>query len=63
MDKDLLPVINGYWERAEFPFELIPKFAALGIMGSTIRATAAPGLSRLAAGMVAAEDLPWRRVR
>ncbi|WP_082575967.1 acyl-CoA dehydrogenase family protein [Arthrobacter sp. Soil762] len=55
VDKDLLPVINGYWERAEFPFELIPKLAALGIIGSTIQGFGCPGLSRLAAGMVATE--------
>ncbi|MCB5293462.1 acyl-CoA dehydrogenase family protein [Arthrobacter sp. SO3] len=55
VDKDLLPVINGYWERAEFPFELIPKLAALGIVGTTITGYGCPGLSRLAAGIVAAE--------
>lgn len=55
VDKDLLPVINGYWERAEFPFELIPKLAALGIAGTTITGYGCPGLSRLAAGIVAAE--------
>ncbi|MFF1386105.1 acyl-CoA dehydrogenase family protein [Arthrobacter sp. NPDC058288] len=55
VDKDLLPVINGYWERAEFPFEMIPKLAALGIVGTTITGYGCPGLSRLAAGIVAAE--------
>lgn len=55
VDKGLLPVINGYWERAEFPFELIPKLAALGIVGTTITGYGCPGLSRLAAGIVAAE--------
>lgn len=55
VDKDLLPVINGYWERAEFPFELVPKLAALGIVGTTIQGYGCPGLSRLAAGIVAAE--------
>src|SRR6478609_7940453 len=55
VDKDLLPVINGYWERAEFPFELIPKLAALGIVGSTIKGYGSPGLTRLAAGIVAAD--------
>ncbi len=55
VDKDLLPVINSYWERAEFPFELMPKLAALGIVGTTITGYGCPGLSRLAAGIVAAE--------
>ncbi|BCW80232.1 acyl-CoA dehydrogenase family protein [Pseudarthrobacter sp902506025] len=55
VDKDLLPVINGYWERAEFPVDLVPKLAGLGIVGTTIQGYGCPGLSRLAAGIVAAE--------
>lgn len=55
VDRDVLPVINGYWERAEFPFELVPKLASLGIVGSTIEGYGCPGLSRLAAGVVARE--------
>ena len=41
MDQEVIPIINPYWERAEFPHELIPKMAELGIMGSRSRATAA----------------------
>ena len=26
--EEILPIINDYWERAEFPFELVPKLAA-----------------------------------
>lgn len=26
-----------YWEKAEFPFEVIPKLGALGIAGGTIK--------------------------
>ena len=33
---DVLPVINDYWERAEFPFELVPKLAALNVAGTAI---------------------------
>lgn len=55
VDRDVLPVINDYWERAEFPFELVPKLAALGIVGSTIEGYGCPGLSRLAAGVLARE--------
>jgi glutaryl-CoA dehydrogenase len=54
-DREVLPVINGYWERAEFPFELIPKLAALGIAGASIEGHGCPGMSRLAAGIVARE--------
>ena len=55
VDSDVLPVINDYWDRAEFPFELVPKIAELGIVGSTIEGYGCPGLSRLAAGMVTCE--------
>lgn len=55
VEADLLPVINDYWDRAEFPFALVPKIAALGIVGTTIEGYGCPGMSRLAAGMVAME--------
>src|SRR3954453_1805618 len=31
------PIINDYWGRAEFPFELSPHYAALGIAGAGSR--------------------------
>lgn len=52
---DLLPVINGYWERAEFPFELLPKLRELGIVGTTIDGYGCPGLSTLGTGLVSME--------
>jgi glutaryl-CoA dehydrogenase len=55
VDTELLPVINDYWDRAEFPFPLVPKIAGLGIIGSTIEGYECPGLSRLAAGMATLE--------
>ena len=32
-EAEILPIVNDYWERGEFPFELIPKLAALNIVG------------------------------
>jgi len=55
VDKEVLPVINDYWDRAEFPFPLVGKIAELGIIGTTIEGYGCPGLSRLAAGMVTLE--------
>ncbi|MCQ1946862.1 acyl-CoA dehydrogenase family protein [Arthrobacter sp. zg-Y1116] len=55
VDNDLLPVINDYWERAEVPYELIPKLAALNIAGGTIKGYDCPGMSRMAASTAAAE--------
>lgn len=54
-DEEVRPVINGYWERAEFPFELIPKLAALGVCGGSFTGHGLPGLSPLAAGLVSME--------
>ena len=54
-DEVVIPMINDYWEDAEFPFEIVPKLAALGIAGSTIKGHGCPGLSPLAAGLVGME--------
>ncbi|MGZ4351498.1 MAG: acyl-CoA dehydrogenase family protein [Solirubrobacteraceae bacterium] len=54
-EHEVLPVINDYWERAEFPFELVPKLAALEVAGTTIDGYGCPGMSRLAAGIVSRE--------
>jgi glutaryl-CoA dehydrogenase len=52
---DLLPVINDYWDRAEFPWPLVPKLAGLGLAGYTIEGYGCPGLSPLELGMVTLE--------
>ncbi|HET6900466.1 MAG TPA: acyl-CoA dehydrogenase family protein [Vicinamibacteria bacterium] len=55
MDQEVLPVINGYWERAEFPHALVPKLAQLGIAGFQIPGYGAPGMSSVTAGLVIQE--------
>jgi glutaryl-CoA dehydrogenase len=57
-DAEVCPVINDYWERAEFPFELVPKIAELGMAGGTIEGHGCPGMSAVAAGLVSME---WAR--
>jgi len=54
-DTDVIPVINDYWERAEFPHDLFQKFAALNIAGGTIKGYGCPGYSEVAAYLVAVE--------
>ncbi len=54
-EKEVTPRINDYWERAEFPFDLVPKLAEIGIAGGTIEGYGCPGMSNVAAGLVAAE--------
>ena len=41
MEKSVQPVINHYWTREEFPFDLMDGFRGLGIPGRLFRATAA----------------------
>ena len=55
VDSDLLPVINDYWDRAEFPWPLVPKLAGLGLAGYTIEGYGCPGLTPLELGMVTLE--------
>ncbi|MBA2682350.1 MAG: acyl-CoA dehydrogenase family protein, partial [Ktedonobacteraceae bacterium] len=54
-DREVIPIINDYWERAEFPFELIPKLAQLNIAGGSIKGYGCPGFSDIAAGLIALE--------
>src|SRR4051812_41239990 len=56
--REVTPVINDYWERAEFPFELVPKIAELGLAGGVIKGHGCPGMSATAAGIVSME---WAR--
>jgi hypothetical protein len=52
LDSEVLPVINGYWERAEFPWPLIKKLAKLRIVGDGIDRYGCPPVSPIAAGLV-----------
>ncbi len=54
-DTEVIPIINDYWERAEVPFELIPKIAALHVAGGSIQGYGCPGMSPIAAGLVEQE--------
>jgi len=56
--REVTPIINDYWERAEFPFELVPKIAGLGLTGGVIKGHGCPGMSATAAGLVSME---WAR--
>eukprot|EP00892_Ulva_mutabilis_P008528 jgi/Ulvmu1/6047/UM027_0024.1 len=51
MVKEVAPVIAGFWERAEFPHELVPKMAKLGLGGGTLSGHGCPGHSILEAAM------------
>jgi glutaryl-CoA dehydrogenase len=57
-DIEVTPVINDYWERAEFPEFLVPRIAELGLAGGVIEDYGCPGMSATAAGLVSME---WAR--
>jgi glutaryl-CoA dehydrogenase len=52
VDEEVLPVIGGYWEHAEFPAPLLPRLASLGIVGDGIEGYGCPPLDALSAGLV-----------
>jgi glutaryl-CoA dehydrogenase len=52
---EVLPIVNEHWERAQFPGQLMPKFADLGIVGGGTEGYGCPGLSALSNGMVSLE--------
>ncbi|WP_300604831.1 acyl-CoA dehydrogenase family protein [Trebonia sp.] len=55
MAKEVEPVINRLWTREEFPFELIPGIAALGITGVAYEGYGCPGGGPLLDGVLAME--------
>ncbi|HTZ25176.1 MAG TPA: acyl-CoA dehydrogenase family protein [Streptosporangiaceae bacterium] len=55
MEKSVQPVINRYWTREEFPHDLVPEMAALGIAGLPYQGYGCPGGGNLLDGMVAME--------
>ena len=52
VDAEVLPVINDYWERADFPWPVIEKMAGLGIVGDGIDGYGCPPMSPIASGLV-----------
>ncbi|CEJ71927.1 hypothetical protein BN1195_04281 [Chryseobacterium oranimense G311] len=55
MEKEVKPLVNHYWLRDEFPFELIPKFQKLNICGVTYEGYGCPGMPFLMEGVIAME--------
>ncbi|KAK4724712.1 hypothetical protein R3W88_027491 [Solanum pinnatisectum] len=55
MEKEIAPIMTKYWEKAEFPFEVIPKLGALHISGGTIKGYGCPGLTVTGSAIALAE--------
>jgi glutaryl-CoA dehydrogenase len=52
VDEDVLPVAAGYWERGDFPWELLEKMAPLAIVGDGIEGYGCPSMSPIACGLI-----------
>ncbi|KAL1153682.1 hypothetical protein V6Z11_A09G192600 [Gossypium hirsutum] len=55
MAKEVAPIMAEYWEKAEFPFQIVPKLGALRISGGTIKGYGCPGLSLTGSAIAMAE--------
>jgi glutaryl-CoA dehydrogenase len=55
VDERLIPVAPEYWERAEFPRELVAPYADVRVAGGSISGYGCPGMSALAEGLVTLE--------
>ena len=54
-ETEILPVASSYWERDEFPFELVPKIAELNIVGDTMVGYGTTPMSAVGAGLLTYE--------
>jgi len=56
VDREVIPVAAGYWDRAEFPFGLLPGLGELGLMGGVIpEEYGCAGWNNVAYGLAIAE--------
>lgn len=54
-EKELLPIVNDYWERGEFPFEVVPKLRELRIVGDTMTGYGITPMTAVQQGLVSYE--------
>ena len=54
-EAEVAPVVADYWERAEFPFPLVPKLAKLCLGGGVLKGYGCPGQSVVGAAMAVIE--------
>lgn len=55
MEEEIRPIANDCWNKAKFPFEIIPKLAALNITGLPYKGYNCPNKSFLLEGIIAQE--------
>ena len=52
VDDEVLPVIGGFWERAEFPRDLVKRIGELGLVGDGIEGYGCAPMSPTSSGLV-----------
>lgn len=55
LEQEVKPLVNNYWLHDEFPFEIIPKLAALNVCGYVYEGYGCAGGSSLMDGIIASE--------
>ena len=55
VDEEVIPVIGGYWERAEFPWHLAKRLGQLGLVGDGLIGYGCPVMDPFSAGLVTME--------
>ncbi|HLT34415.1 MAG TPA: acyl-CoA dehydrogenase family protein [Aquaticitalea sp.] len=55
MEKEVDPIANDYWKKAQFPMEIIPKLAALDVCGIAYKGYGCPNLPFIMEGIIAEE--------
>ncbi|MFT2816475.1 acyl-CoA dehydrogenase family protein [Leifsonia sp. A12D58] len=53
--EDVLPVIDGYWDRAEYPLHLVPRLGELDLLRDGLDIDGFEPMSPMAAGLIMAE--------
>ena len=55
VDEEVIPVIGGYWERAEFPWPLVNRLGELELVGDGLAGYGCPAMDPFSAGLVQME--------
>jgi glutaryl-CoA dehydrogenase len=55
MSEEVAPIINDYWSREEFPHQVFPRMAEIGMGGMALDGYGCAGRGRLVDGFVAME--------
>jgi glutaryl-CoA dehydrogenase len=55
VDDEVISVIGGYWERAEFPWPLVKRLGELGLVGDGLEGYGCPPMDAFSAGLVQME--------